>query len=87
MPKEPIRQLDIERHFCAAMIELRKHKMQLSQEDLSQKLRARGWPVSTQATISDIETGKRRVNLTEAYWIAEMLETTINEMIEVGKFL
>lgn len=80
------RQPRLEQYFVAALVEVRRYRLRLTQIEFAQKLAARGVPI-TAAILTTIETGRRRVNLTDAYALAETAGMTLDEMVEMGKAL
>ncbi|WP_353650083.1 helix-turn-helix transcriptional regulator [Nakamurella sp. A5-74] len=57
-----------------------RDRLDMSQADLAEAVRLRGHPFH-QTTIYKIETGARRVNLSEAVAIAQVLDTPLNELV------
>lgn len=75
-----------EQYFVKALREVRRYRFQLTQEQFAEKLAARGVPI-THAILGNIEAGYRRINLTDAYALADVVEMTPDELIEMGKTL
>lgn len=62
------------------LAELRINK-KLSQEEMSAKFQLAGLDIS-RATLSKIELGKRQLYLTEAIYLAQTFDMTVNELID-----
>ena len=59
----------------------RRKALELSQTDLANRLRARGLTFHQQ-TVQKVESGDRAVRLDEAFVIAEILESTVEDMVK-----
>lgn len=69
----------IDRDFGKA-VRARRIDRELSQEDLAQRVSARGYALS-QATVGKIERGDRKVTIGEAEAIAAALATNVRELV------
>lgn len=70
---------DDESNFVRRMIELRK-RADMSQTDLARKMVERGFDSYSQTTVSRTEKGERPIRLGEARVLAEILDSSIDEM-------
>jgi transcriptional regulator with XRE-family HTH domain len=67
-----------ERNF-SANVKLKRETLGLSQETLAEKMQERGHPYH-QATVYKIESGARRVQLSEALDLAEVLDSDVHRL-------
>jgi transcriptional regulator with XRE-family HTH domain len=80
-----MRQPEVEREFVTAMKYLRR-ECRLTQRELAEKLTAAGRPM-TPMNVTQIETGRNRVTLSDAILIAELLNTDPLRMVARGRDL
>lgn len=67
----------------AANLRLKREALGLSQGDVAMKMQELGWEKFNQMTVSRIEQGKRRTDLSEARSLAAIVSGTIDEMVNL----
>lgn len=81
--KEPRRQPRTEQFFASAL-KTRRQQLGLSQKDVADIMSRQGVPFHHN-TVCQIENGVRRISLTDAFVLADILDTTPWSLVAQGR--
>lgn len=72
-------------HVFASRIAQRRERLKLSKTDLARKMQDAGWDSYSQMTVTRTENEERKVGVAEAHTLAEVLDTSYDDLIRRGR--